>query len=87
MQVRSGGVSGRALSRSLSQSQNISANIDLIAKLRRQLEERDTEIAALRVRLHPPKVYRRRAARHTTQHRKRKNLLQPWESVVCLCFS
>lgn len=35
--------------RSLSQSQSISANIDLIAKLRRQLEERDAEIAALKV--------------------------------------
>ena len=34
---------------SLSQSQSISANIDLIAKLRRQLEERDVEIASLRV--------------------------------------
>jgi len=36
-------------SRSVSQSETISANIDLIAKLRRQLEERDAEIASLKV--------------------------------------
>ena len=35
--------------RSVSQSETISANIDLIAKLRRQLEERDAEIASLKV--------------------------------------
>ena len=40
---------GHGHRRSLSQSQSISANIDLIAKLRRQLEERDAEIAALKV--------------------------------------
>jgi len=33
----------------VSQSETISANIDLIAKLRRQLEERDAEIASLKV--------------------------------------
>ena len=38
-----------AHSRSLSQQASISANIDLVAKLRRQLEERDAEIAELKV--------------------------------------
>lgn len=33
----------------LTQQASISANIDLIAKLRRQLEERDAEIAELKV--------------------------------------
>lgn len=37
-------------SMSAAQSQSISANIDLIAKLRRQLEERDAEIVSLKVR-------------------------------------
>lgn len=37
---------------SLSQSQHISANIDLIAKLRRQLEERDAEIVSLKEQVH-----------------------------------
>lgn len=35
--------------RNLTQQASISANIDLIAKLRRQLEERDAEIAELKV--------------------------------------
>lgn len=35
--------------RDLTQQASISANIDLIAKLRRQLEERDAEIADLKV--------------------------------------
>ena len=34
---------------SAAESQSISANIDLIAKLRRQLEERDAEILSLKV--------------------------------------
>ena len=47
---QAGGFSGRqGHSRSVSQSETISANIDLIAKLRRQLEERDAEIASLKV--------------------------------------
>ena len=39
--------------RSLAHQVSISANIDLIAKLRRQLEERDAEIAGLKVRACP----------------------------------
>lgn len=37
---------------SAAESQSISANIDLIAKLRRQLEERDAEIVSLKVWQH-----------------------------------
>lgn len=50
---QAGGFGGRqGHNRSLSQSETISANIDLIAKLRRQLEERDAEISSLKDQVH-----------------------------------
>lgn len=52
--------------RSLSQSQSISANIDLIAKLRRQLEERDAEIAALKDQVHKLQLGQSYAADQTS---------------------